>query len=337
MQWPRNLRLTRGMRSVIRSASKVVQTRLLTPTVFAGQVARGGVTEVTEFGSNPGKLRMLVIAPSVPLAAGAPLVVLLHGCSQDPADFAAASGWAALAERLGFGLLLPEQVHDNNPGRCFNWFLPADSNRGRGEALSIRQMVAEAVLRLRTDPKQVFIVGMSAGGGMAAALLAAYPDVFRGGAIVAGLPAGSADGMAEAFARMRSAGPPVSPEVLAARVRGLAPARYAGPWPRVSVWAGERDTTVDPANSELLAAQWSALHGDAANPVVKPAANGNARHRIWGDANTPNVELWTIDTLGHGYPIDSGSRAGGHAAPWVIDVGISATDQIARFWGLSVF
>jgi poly(hydroxyalkanoate) depolymerase family esterase len=307
------------------------------PSRFAAQIARTGVTEIIDFGSNPGRLRMLVYAPATPLPAGSALIVVLHGCDQEPADFAAAAGWMSLADRLGFGLVLPEQLQENNQGRCFNWFEPGDTRRGRGEVLSIRQMVAEAALRLRSDPAEVYVVGLSAGGAMAGALLAAYPDVFKAGAIVAGLPVGSARNMSDAFARMGSAGPPQSGEALAARVHTAAPARFNGTWPRLSIWHGALDKTVDPGNAELLAAQWSHLHGvqDAIHAQTGPLATG--RHRVWGRPDSPDVELWTIEHLAHGYPVDPGSRAGGFAAPWVIEAGISATDQIARFWGLSVF
>ena len=136
---------------------------------------------------------------------GAPLIVLLHGCGQAAARFAADTGWIALADRLGMPLVLPEQSGENNQGRCFNWFRPLHVRRGFGEALSIRQMVDTAVARFDSDPQRVFVAGLSAGGAMAAALLAAYPDVFAGGAIVAGLPVGAANSATEALRRMAEA------------------------------------------------------------------------------------------------------------------------------------
>jgi poly(hydroxyalkanoate) depolymerase family esterase len=128
------------------------------------RAALAGVSEVAAFGSNPGALRMLTHAPAR-LRAGRPLVVVLHGCGQQAATFAAESGWLALADELGFAPLLPEQGHDNNRGRCFNWFRPDDVRRGGGEAMSIRQMLRVAAARYASDPKRVFIVGFSAGVG----------------------------------------------------------------------------------------------------------------------------------------------------------------------------
>ena len=127
------------------------------------------------------------------------------------------------------------------------------TGRGHGEALSIRQMVAAAVERFASDPGRVFIAGLSAGGAMTAALLAAYPDVFAAGAVVAGLPVGAAGSTSEALRRMAEAGPARSPADWAEQVRRAAPIGYPGPWPRLSIWHGEADGVVDPANSRLLA------------------------------------------------------------------------------------
>ena len=138
--------------------------------------------------------------------------------------------------------------------------------RDHGEALSIRQMVAAAVERFASDPGRVFIAGLSAGGAMTAAMLAAYPDVFAGGAVVAGLPVGAAASTSEALRRMAEAGPARSPAAWAEQVRHAAPPGYPGPWPRLSIWYGEADGVVDPANARLLAgamvrAAWRRSHG----------------------------------------------------------------------------
>ena len=239
--------------------------------------------------------------PTRPPLPGAPLIVLLHGCGQGAAGFARDTGWVALADRLGIPLLLPEQSDANNHGRCFNWFRPMHTGRGHGEALSIRQMVAAAVERFASDPGRVFIAGLSAGGAMTAALLAAYPDVFAGGAVVAGLPVGAAGSTSEALRRMAEAGPARSPAAWAEQVRHAAPTGYPGPWPRLSIWHGEADGVVDPANSRLLAAQWSALHG--LDPVAPDTLEllGMRRDR-WNVAGQPVVELWSLPGLAHEWP-----------------------------------
>ena len=214
----------RGLRKAFRTAAVLLRAPWLAPTLFAQLTASAGqVVAVDAFGSNPGRLRMLVYAPKTPPLPGAPIVVVLHGCGQTAATFAQESGWIAAADRFGFPLVLPEQTSSNNRGRCFHWFRPADTSRGRGEALSIRQMVGEAVARFAADPTSVFVVGLSAGGAMAAALLAAYPDVFTAGAVVGGLPVGCASNVAQGLSLMANAGHFQAAETLAAKARALGP------------------------------------------------------------------------------------------------------------------
>src|SRR4029077_4500162 len=114
----------------------------------AAQRARPGapthLTELTGFGSNPGALRMFTYVPQK-LGRAPGLVVVLHGCTQSATSYDLGAGWSTLAERYGFVLLLPEQTAANNPKTCFNWFLPADTRRDRGEALSIRQMIEKTI------------------------------------------------------------------------------------------------------------------------------------------------------------------------------------------------
>jgi len=270
----------------------------------------------------------------VGLPAGRPLVVVLHGCGQSAARFAQDAGWIALADRLKLALLLPEQTAANNRGRCFSWFRPQDVQRAGGEAASIRQMVRKTVALLESDRKQIFVAGFSAGGGMAAALLGAFPALFAAGAVVAGMPVGCASSPVTALMRMRKADPFRSPEGLGRDVLRAtgSPARKS--WPRLSIWQGDLDRTVDPGNAEILAAQWCQLHGLGPIPVAD-AVTALARRRQWARAagKAAALEVWTLPAVGHGFPIDR--RDGGRAARWISDIGLSATHHIADFWGLT--
>lgn len=288
--------------------------------------------ELTGFGSNLGALRGLFHLPS-PTTEHAPLVVVLHGCTQTAAGYDRGSGWSDLANELGFAVLLPEQQRANNANLCFNWFNAGDIRRDAGEALSIRQMIAAMVARHRLDPARVFVTGLSAGGAMASVMLATYPEVFAGGAIIAGLPFGTATSMPEAFDRMRAHGGPTG-DSLGAIV--AAASSHAGPWPIISVWHGDADATVSVGNADLIVSQWRGLHGVAAKPSRTDVEGGHIR-RVWSDASGRDViEEHRIAGLGHGTPLrTSGAESSGVAGPYMLEAGISSTREIARFWGLS--
>ncbi len=289
----------------------------------------GELVELAGFGADPGALRMWAYLPDN-LPQGAPLVVALHGCTQSAAGYAAGSGWTALAAEGGFAVLLPEQRQANNPNRCFNWFEPGDSTRGQGEVASIHSAIAHMVATRGIDRRRVFVTGLSAGGGMAANLLATYPEDFAAGAIIAGLPYGAATSMPEAFEAMAT-GKPRPAADWAALVRAASPHR--GPWPRVSIWQGDADTTVRPAVAEQLVRQWSAVHGTTGAPVT----SGSGAHRAlaWSDARGQVVlEHHTIAGMAHGVPL--GSDGIGRAGPYFLATGVSSTRAIAEFFGLPV-
>jgi len=162
---------------------------------------RSPLVETRGFGTNPGDLRMFSYVPdSLQPAPG--LVVVLHGCGQTAAGYDLGAGWSTIAKHYGFALLTPEQQPSNNANACFNWFNPEDSARGRGEAQSIRQMIARMVREHKIDPHRIFVTGLSAGGAMTSVMLATYPEVFAAGAVIAGLPYGVATNVREALSGM---------------------------------------------------------------------------------------------------------------------------------------
>src|SRR6195952_52728 len=198
------------------------------------------LVETGHFGTNPGALRMFAFVPEHLQRAPA-LVVVLHGCGQTAAGYDLGAGWSTLAKRYGFALLMPEQQASNNANTCFNWFSPEDTGRGRGEACSIRQMIARMVTDHNIDARRIYVTGLSAGGAMTSVMLATYPDVFAAGAVIAGLPFGVATNLREALNGMMQ--PPSHPaRELGDLVRGAS--NHRGPWPKLSVWHGSADRTV---------------------------------------------------------------------------------------------
>jgi feruloyl esterase len=259
-------------------------------------------------------------------------VVVLHGCTQSAGRYDLGAGWSTLAQRHGFVLLLPEQTPANNPKTCFNWFLPGDTARDRGEALSIRQMIERTIEARGIDRSRVFITGLSAGGAMAAAMLAVYPEVFSAGAIIAGLPYGSAGNVQQAFESMFQ-GRPRSASQWGDAVRQAS--AHRGSWPRVSVWHGDADATVVPANGEALVRQWLDVHRIAAAPV-EDRIDGHAR-RVWRRDGVDIVVSYTIAGMAHGTPLATCATEGGcgKAGAFLLEAGISSSWHIAGFFGLT--
>ena len=289
---------------------------------------------VAPAGPNPGELRMLCYVPPG-LPEGAPLVVALHGCTQNAAAYDHGAGWSLLAERHGFAVLFPEQRRANNANLCFNWFQPDDVTRGRGEVESIRAMVAQMVAAHRLDARRVYISGLSAGGAMTAAMLATAPELFAGGAVIAGLPYGCASGMQEAFGAMNQ-GQRRSAREWGDKVRAASP--FRGPFPAMQVWHGTADTTVNPGNAEELVAQWSNVLGLSALPTGIDRIDG-AEHATWrGRDGRAMLERWIVPGLAHGVPVaTAGNDADmllGVPGPHMLAAPVSATWHLARSWGL---
>jgi poly(hydroxyalkanoate) depolymerase family esterase len=295
--------------------------------------AVGGVQEVTGFGSNPGGLRMFRHVPDG-LPSGRAVVVALHGCTQNAAGYGTGSGWTELADRWGFSVVLPQQTSGNNLSSCFNWFQSGDIGRGQGEAASIAQMVDKQLADAGGDASRVYVTGLSAGGGMTSVMMAAYPEKFAAGGVVAGLPYGCAQAAASPYVCMY-VGATQSPKQWGDRVRAARPG-YAGPWPRLTVFQGSADYTVKPVNMTDLMRQWTDVRGadqvaDASDTVA------GYPHQVFRDASgSPAVETYGITGMGHGQPVDPGSGAGqcGTAGAYILDVNLCAAQVLGHSWGL---
>jgi poly(hydroxyalkanoate) depolymerase family esterase len=288
--------------------------------------------EVTRFGSNPGDLRMLTYVPPQ-VSTPAPLVVVLHGCGQSATNHARASGWLKLSLHWRLLLLLPEQQRRNNLARCFNWFRPNDVERDSGELLSIRQMMSQMIADHSVDRKRIFVTGVSAGGAMAGALLAAYPELFAGGALIATVPYGCADGLFQAITCMRGT-KEGSAEAWTARVKEASD--HANSWPIISIWHGDADRIVKPVNAERLMQQWTGAHGIDSHADRQITVHGHVRKTYQDSSGKDRVEVYLISDMGHGTPVDPGDEVPhcGEESYFFPDADICASYHIGTFWGL---
>jgi poly(hydroxyalkanoate) depolymerase family esterase len=324
------------------SALRMIAGAALALAAATTTVLSGTLSEVPSFGSNPGNLKMLKYVPER-LRDPAPLVVVLHGCTQTAGGYFDRSGWAKYADRHGFALLLPEQKPQNHPTSCFNFAERSDSQRESGEALSIKQMIDKMKDQTRIDTAQIFVTGLSAGGGMTTVMLATYPDVFAGGAIIAGLPYRCATSMLTAprdcgitLLGPHNPAPDRQPAVWGQLVRQAAP-EFQGPWPRVSIWQGTADATVDPANAVELTEQWTDVHGIDQTPDGTEIGP-NYKRSLFKDAQGKVlIESYEIRGFGHATPIDPDARdepCGSLGDPYIVDGNICASHRIAHFFGL---
>jgi poly(hydroxyalkanoate) depolymerase family esterase len=285
---------------------------------------------IPDFGDNPGQLIMKGHAPAG-RAPKAPLVIVLHGCTQSADEYAVSSGWLDLADAFGFAVVAPEQTRANNPNLCFNWFEVADIRAEGGEAESIAHMIPHAIRKWDLDPSRVFIAGFSAGGAMTAVMLATHPDLFAGGAIQAGLPYGVASSVADAFQAMMGR---TQADGLGRRVtRTGSP---TGRWPTVSVWHGEADGVVRPGAGEAVVEQWRQVHGVVGAGASARTAGGRLFQVWFSDDGRAVVEHHRIEGLGHSVSISSRSGATfGGPSRYTTDTGVASCFEVALSWGIA--
>lgn len=296
-----------------------------------------GFVEISNFGNNPGDLKGFLYTPEN-AAANAPLVVVLHGCLQDAAEIARLSDWNELADENGFLVLYPQQQPLNNFNNCFNWFVPEDISKGSGEALSIRQMVAYVTDNNQIDANRIYVTGISAGGAMAAVMLATYPEVFRAGAVMAGIPYAAALDMPTGFKAMRGE-VVLSSEEWEAKVREQNQG-FTGAYPTLAIFQGTDDPAVNFINADELAKQWAALYDINPEEPAEVAileTNATIKRSTFRDSTGALILLrYDLDSLGHAIAVDPGDgpQQGGEEGQFAKDVDFFSSYWAAVFFGL---
>jgi poly(hydroxyalkanoate) depolymerase family esterase len=294
-----------------------------------------GLTQVTGFGSNPGNLQMFTHVPAN-LPANAPLVVVMHGCTQS-ASAMESSGWSAASDAQGFFVIYAQQQSSNNSSSCFNWFVPGDITRGQGEALSIKQMVDWAKANYSINSSRVYATGFSAGAYMAEVMAATYPDVFAAVAVNSGGPYECATTQNDAFTCMNP-GVTKTAQAWGDLVRN-AFSGYSGSRPRMVLWHGNQDFTVAIANMTESVKQWTNVFGADQTADVQDTVFGQA-HAVYKDGSGNSVvETYTISGMGHAVPVDPqfsfpGGGACGTTGQYFVDDNICAAYLQESFFGL---
>jgi poly(hydroxyalkanoate) depolymerase family esterase len=294
------------------------------------------LTQVSGFGSNPGSLNMYSYVPDN-LPADAPLVVALHGCTQSANDYYSHSGWPQYADLYKFALIFPEQPSTSNPiMNCFDWGTPSDDSRGQGEALSIYQMVQYAETNYHVNPSRIYITGLSAGGGMTADMLADYPDVFAAGSIDSG-PAAQCSTSGITNTNCTSGTTNNSVAQWGNLIKN-SDSGYTGRYPRVAIWQGSSDTTVNPAELTYNMDGWTNVWGIGQTPSSTQTLTGGTTESIYDDATgKPAVETYSISGMAHGLAVNPGSGTGqcGSTGTYYLNY-ICSSYYTAHFFGLDV-
>jgi poly(hydroxyalkanoate) depolymerase family esterase len=290
------------------------------------------MVKVASFGANPGALDMFEHVPAQ-LPAGRPVVVVLHGCTQQASSMEA-TGWDKLADEHQFIVVYAQQRAANQQLNCFTWYAAADTTRANGEAASIAAMVDYTVATHGADAKRVYVTGMSAGGAFTAVMLATYPERFAAGSAMAGLPYACATSFdaASACTQMTSSAQK-TPAQWGDLVR--AASSHGGPWPRMQIWQGSADYTVAPANATEFVEQWTNVWSTDQLADETTAVGGATRTRYLA-GQTAAVELFVVEGMGHAVATgdDPLGPCPATAGAFFANKGVCSTRHAAAFFGL---
>jgi poly(hydroxyalkanoate) depolymerase family esterase len=274
----------------------------------------GARFEERTFANEAGNRTYKLYIPSGYTGQPVPLVVMLHGCTQSPDDFAAGTQMNELAEEQTFLVAYPAQTQSANVSKCWNWFNAADQQRDRGEPSLIAGITRQVMRDFSVESGRVYVAGLSAGGAAAAIMGSAYPDLFAAVGVHSGLACGAARDMPSAFAAMRQGGAP----------------QHSGAKQSVPtiVFHGDRDTTVSPVNGDQVIAQSNAGL-DLRSTVSRGQAPGGisyTRTVACDDSGHPMLEHWVLHGAGHAW--SGGSPSGSYTEP----KGPDASREMMRFF-----
>jgi len=261
------------------------------------------------FSSDAGFRAYKLYVPKYTTAKPRPLLIMLHGCKQNPLDFAIGTGMNALAEVHGMLVAYPAQTHTHNPSGCWNWFNPGHQHRGIGEPAIIAGLTSQIIANYDVDVQRVFVAGLSAGGAMAVVMGETYPELFSAVGVHSGLPYKSASDVVSAFAAMRG---------------NLQTPASSGSM-RTIVFHGDADTTVVPLNAREII-NGRSFSSEHVHQGVSDAGRRYTRQVFEDQNGVPVAENWLVQGAGHAW-------AGGNPQGSFTDqAGPDASKEMLRFF-----
>lgn len=324
---------TAAIQTALKGAATVAPMALDDTVVLEGEAREimddsdgGKVQEATArqfvsatFADKNGSRAYKLFIPSIAASKPLPLVVMLHGCTQTPDDFALGTGMNDAAQLQSFFVLYPAQSQNANASRCWNWFMRSHQQRDIGEPALLANMTREVMVKYGIDPQRVYVAGLSAGGAMAAILGDAYPDLFAAVGVHSGLATGSAKDVQSAFRAMNSG-------VSAGGVRSAGADAATQSTPPTIVFHGDQDSTVNPANGKRVTAASAAERVPEVERRQSENGREYTRHIYRESGGQVTTEHWVVHGAAHAW-------SGGSARGSYTDArGPSATDEMLRFF-----
>lgn len=311
---------------------------LLVNSLFASLHAQMQLEELNSVKSNPGNLRFFMHTPANLPKSKRKIVVVLHGCNQDPKGIAKTSGWNELADEHQFWVLYPMQRAINNFNQCFNWFDPKEVTNGQGEVGSIHAMLEHVVDSLQIDSTEIYVYGLSAGAGMSVALMVNYPNLFKAGAVLAGTAYLTAKNPLDGLQVMINP-PDKTREELASNIYGT-PQKERTYLPKLVVFHSKDDHIVNIENAHQLIQQWVSVQKlDTVPSLVERNFQGSeklTKMSYFDVHNEVKIVFYEGSRIGHCLWVDPGEglHQGGKIGPYSSDVNFFSTYWIACDLGI---
>ncbi len=296
------------------------------------------LAEIDNFGINPGNLKMFIYNNLPEDTNKKPLVVVLHGCSENAKSVSELTGWNKLADINSFVVIYPQQRLLNNPDLCFNWFYKHDIEKGRGECESIYQMISFVRQHYAIDSNKIFITGLSAGAAMSVVMTATHPELFKYGAIFAGgaykIALNPVDGVKVMLGKKH-----ISTEISVNYAREQNP-EYKGQYPALIIYQGLNDPVVNYRSAKLIVNQWTGINNsDTVPDKIENSFMGIediSRTEYTDSLGKTIVILYKVNNLGHRVMIKPGEKEdeGGQTGIFGVNKGYHSTYQTAKEFGI---